>query len=151
METGYVNGSDLLLSIGGKAIGHCTSHTLTFSSETKERAVKPLASKAKSAGLWKEKGVTSLSVSISGEGLVFDGETENGYTALAALWAKGESVEVIGFERGNSASPYFKGNFVISSLEQSDPAQDDATYSISLENDGEPEIYGGVTVDTTSV
>lgn len=150
METGYVNGSDLLLSIGGKAIGHCTSHTLTFNSETKERAVKPLASKAKSAGFWKEKGVASLNVSISGEGLVFDGETENGYTALAALWAKGESVEVIGFERGNSASPYFKGNFVISSLEQSDPAQDDATYSISLENDGEPEIYGGVTVDKAS-
>lgn len=147
-STGYINGSDLLLSIGGKAIGHCTSHTLTFNSETKERAVKPVASKAKSAGLWKEKGITSLSISISGEGLRFDGETENGYAELAALWAAGESVEVVGFERGNDSSPYLKGNFVIASIEEASPAQDDATYSISLENDGQPTIYGGVTVVT---
>ncbi|MBD5253573.1 MAG: hypothetical protein HDS51_05035 [Barnesiella sp.] len=29
------------------------------------------------------------------------------------------------------------GKFVVASLERTDPAQDDATYSISLENDGE--------------
>ena len=72
---GYVNGSDLLLQIGEKAVGHCSTHTLTFNSETKERAVKPVASLPKSAGLWKEKGVTSLSISISAEGLRFYDET----------------------------------------------------------------------------
>lgn len=36
-----------------------------------------------------------------------------------------------------------KGWFIISSLEETSPTQDDATYSISLENDGEPEIYPG--------
>ncbi len=36
-----------------------------------------------------------------------------------------------------------KGNFIIASIEEVSPAQDDATYSISLENDGEPEIYPG--------
>lgn len=147
-DTGYINGSNLLLSVGGKALGHCTSHTLTFNSETKERAVKPEASKAKAAGLFKEKGITSLSISISGEGLRFDGDTENGYTELAALWAKGESVEVCAFERGSDSSPYLKGNFVISSIEETSPAQDDTTYSISLENDGYPSIYGGVTSAT---
>ena len=40
-KQGYVNGSDLLMSIGGKACGHCTSHTATYNSETKDRAVKP--------------------------------------------------------------------------------------------------------------
>lgn len=149
MESGYINGSDLLLSIGGKAIGHCTSHTLTFNSETKERAVKPAASKAKAAGLWKEKGITSLSISISGEGLRFEGEAENGYTELAALWAAGDSVEVKAFERGSDTAPYLVGNFVISSIEETSPAQDDATYSISLENDGQPSIYGGVKAGTT--
>ena len=44
VKKGYVNGSDLLLYINGKAVGHCTSHTATFNSETKERAVKPVAS-----------------------------------------------------------------------------------------------------------
>ncbi len=139
----YVNGSDLLLSVGSKAIGHCTTHTLTFNSETKDRAVKPLSSKAKTAGLWKEKGVTSMSISVSAEGLRFYNETENGYEQLAALWGKGQSVEVIGFQRGSDDSPYLKGKFVISSIEETSPAQDDATYTINLENDGEPDVYPG--------
>lgn len=146
--TGYINGSDLLLKVGGKAIGHCTSHTLTYNTETKDRAVKPLASKPKAAGLWKEKGVTALSISISGEGLRFDGETENGYTELAALWAAGDSVEVVAFIREDDANPYLSGKFVISSIEETSPAQDDATYTVNLENDGQPTIYGGVKVTT---
>lgn len=141
--TGYINGSDLLLMVGGKAVGHCTSHTLTFNSETKDRAVKPVASAAKSSGLWKGKGVTGLSISISAEGLRFYDETENGHEQIAPLWGKGASVEVQAFKRGGDKTPYVKGNFVIASLEETSPAQDDATYSVSLENDGEPDVYPG--------
>lgn len=144
-DTGYINGSDLLLSVGGKAIGHCSTHTLTFNSETKDRAVKPVASAAKSAGLWKQKGVTGLSISISAEGLRFYDETENGHEQLAPLWGKGDSVDVQAFKRGSDTAPYVKGKFVISSLEETSPAQDDATFSINLENDGEPDIYPGKT------
>lgn len=142
-NTGYINGSDLLLKVGGKAVGHCTSHTLTFNSETKDRAVKPVASAAKSSGLWKGKGVTGLSISISAEGLRFYDETENGHEQIAPLWGKGASVEVEAFKRGGDKTPYVKGNFIIASLEETSPAQDDATYSVSLENDGEPEAYPG--------
>ena len=35
-------------------------------------------------------------------------------------------------ERGNTEKPYLSGKFVIASLERSDPAVDDSTYSISL-------------------
>ena len=142
-DTGYINGSDLLLKVGGKAVGHCTSHTLTFNSETKDRAVKPVASATKSSGLWKGKGVTGLSISISAEGLRFYDETENGHEQMASLWGKNASVEVEAFKRGGDKTPYVKGNFVIASLEETSPAQDDATYSVSLENDGEPETYPG--------
>ena len=135
-KTGYCNGSDMLLIIGGKPVGHCTSHKTTISSETKDRAVKPVASADVSDSLWKNKGVTGLSVSISADGLCFYEETENGYRACLALIAKGQSVEVKCMERGNSTKPYLTGNFVIASLDRDDPAQDDATYSISLENDG---------------
>lgn len=146
----YINGSDLLLMVGGKAVGHCSSHTLTFNSETKDRAVKPVASADISSGLWKGKGVTGLSISISAEGLRFYNETESGYEEIAPLWGKGASVEVQAFKRGNDSAPYVKGNFVIASLEETSPAQDDATYSISLENDGEPEIYPGKTTTGTA-
>lgn len=133
----YVNGSDLLLYIDGKAVGHCTSHTVSFSAETKDRAVKPLASAPVNAGLWKGKGVTGMSISISAEGLCFYDETESGYSQCLALAVVGDSVTVKCLQRGKDA-PYLEGKFVITSLENTTPAQDDATYSISLENDGQP-------------
>ena len=135
-KNGYINGSDLLIKIAGKAVGHCTSHTLTFASETKDRAVKPVASATISTSLWKGKGVTGLSVSISAEGLRNYDETEGGFKSLVQAWTTGQPVEVIGFERESDATPYLSGNFVITNLEETSPAQDDATYSISLENDG---------------
>lgn len=146
----YINGSDLLLMVGGKAVGHCTSHTLTFNSETKDRAVKPLASASKQGGLWKGKGVTGLSMSISAEGLRFYNESENGYEEVAPLWGKGASVEVKAFKRSQDTSPYVSGKFVITTIEETSPAQDDATYSISLENDGEPDVYPGKDTDSTA-
>ena len=145
-KTGYCNGSDMLLYVGGKAVGSCTTHTTTFNSETKERAVKPVATAGISGGLWKKKGVVGVSYSISAEGLVFYDETENGYKELLALWKAGKSVEVKCMERESSEKPYLVGNCVIASLERTDPAQDDATYSISLENDGEP-----TTLDETAI
>ena len=140
---GYINGSDLLLKVGGKPIGHCTSHTITFNSEAKDRAVKPVATAGRSAGLWKDKTVTGLSISISFEGLRFYGETENGYDEIGAKWGTGEVVEVEAFHRTQDTKPYVKGNFVIDSLEEGAPAQDDATYSGQLSNSGEPDIYPG--------
>ena len=145
-KTGYCNGSDMLVYVGGKAVGHCTTHTTTMTSETKDRAVKPVATKSISAGLWKSKGVTGLSISISSEGLVFYGESETGYKALVAAWKAGKSVEVKCMERENSEKPYIKGKFVITSLDRTDPANDDSTYSVSLENDGEPD-----TIDETAI
>lgn len=145
-KTGYCNGSDMLVYVGGKAVGHCTTHTTTMTSETKDRAVKPVATKSISAGLWKSKGVTGLSISISAEGLVFYGESETGYKALVAAWKAGKSIEVKCMERENSTQPYIKGKFVITSLDRTDPANDDSTYSVSLENDGEPD-----TLDETAI
>lgn len=138
-KSGYTNGSDLLLYVNGKAVGSCTPHTSTFNSETKDRAVKPVASKPISSGLWKKKGVIGLSYSISAEGLRFYDETECGFKELFALWKAGKSVKVKCMERENAENPYLVGDCVITSLEESAPAQDDATYSLNLENDGEPE------------
>ena len=143
-KTGYVNGSDLLLTIGGEAIGHCTSHTTTFSSETKDRSVKPVASADISTSLWKGKGVTGLSVSINFEGLSYYGETEGGFKSLINAWKTGQPVTVTALER-ESSDPYLTGSFIISSLEQNAPAQDDTTFSGTLENNG------AVTIDATKI
>ena len=135
----YCNGSNMLLYLGDDAFGHCTTHTATMNSETKDRAVKPAASKAKTNGMWKEKGVTGLSIAISAEGLIYDGETEASYQKMLAAWKSGQPVKIKCMQRGESKKPYLAGSFIISSLERTDPAQDDSTYTISLDNNGEPD------------
>lgn len=139
----YINGSDLLVNVGGGAVGHSTTCTVTMNSETKDRAVKPLASLPKSAGLWKQKGVVGLAISIKADGLRVYDESEQGFVEIAPSWGNGSSVPVEVYLRGNKTKPIIKGNFIIASLETTGPAQDDTTYSISLENDGEPEEYPG--------
>ena len=136
--SGYVNGSNLLLKLGDKYLGHCTSHTITYNTETKDRAVKPVATASTAAGLWKEKGITGVSVSISAEGLRVYDESEMSVEDIRAAWKLGTSITVYGWERDSDSSDYnMKGNFVITSFEEAMPAQDDVTYSISLENDGQ--------------
>lgn len=135
----YCNGSNMLLYLGEDAFGHCTTHTATMNSETKDRAVKPAASKAKTNGMWKEKGVTGLSIAISAEGLIYDGETEASYQKMLAAWKSGQPVKIKCMQRGESKKPYLAGGFIISSLERTDPAQDDSTYTINLDNNGEPD------------
>lgn len=135
----YCNGSNMLLYLGEDAFGHCTTHTATMNSETKDRAVKPAASKAKTNGMWKEKGVTGLSIAISAEGLIYDGETEASYGKMMAAWKSGQPVKIKCMQRGESKKPYLAGSFIISSLERTDPAQDDSTYTINLDNNGEPD------------
>ena len=135
----YCNGSNMLLYLGEDAFGHCTTHTATMNSETKDRAGKPLASKAKTNGMWKEKGVTGLSIAISAEGLIYDGETEASYGKMMAAWKSGQPVKIKCMQRGDSQKPYLAGSFIISSLERTDPAQDDSTYTINLDNNGEPD------------
>ena len=132
-------------------MGSCTSHTLSLSSETKERAVKPVATASLSSGLWKQKGVVGLSYSISAEGLVFYNETEYGYKDLYKAWKEGKSVEVKCMER-EATTPYLAGKCIIASLELSAPAQDDSTYSINLENDGEPTTFdeSAITVEAAN-
>lgn len=138
VKSGYVNGSDMLLYIDDKAIGHCTSHTTTFDTETKDRAVKPEASKGLTSGLWKSTGITGLSITISFEGLAFYNETEFGFKELLKAWRTGKPVKVKCMER-EATTPYLSGQFVITQAEEEAPANDDTTYKGTLKNAGEPD------------
>ena len=155
-KSGYVNGSDLLLSVGeynqgtstgtaGEAIGHCTSHTATFNTETKDVAVKPPASEVVSAaGLYKQKRITGLSVQVKCDGLHFYAEDESGFKTLLAAWKAGKPVYLELFERKGEAAdtpvPYCKGPFIVSNLENTAPAGEDASYTATFDNDGAVEF-----------
>lgn len=154
--TGYVNGGDLIICVATKptgsstatykAIGHCTQHTTTFSSETKDRAVKaPVRTTTLGAGLFKDKTVTGLSAQIKADGLRYYGESEEGIGDLLTKWKAGEAILVKAFVRSNDSAPYLSGEFVITSLEESATANEDATYNVTLDNSGE------VTIDAAKV
>lgn len=139
-EKKYINGSDLLVSIDGKASGHSTGHTSTFNTATKERAVKPEASEPEGSGLWTEKSVTGLSVQVKCEGLRFYGESETGMNALLAKWKVGATVELKGFHRSGDNSPYMTGKFIVTTLEENAQANEDVTYSVTFDNSGPVDI-----------
>ena len=142
MEKGYIHGSDMLVGLmledAFTPMGHSKTCTISNKAETKERAVKPtLETKAaaSSAGQWKEKSVSGLSVDISSEGVKVYGD-EMGYDKLLELWEKSEPVTVRYALRGEETTKYREGKFLITSLDETSPSDDDSTYTISLENSG---------------
>ena len=140
-QSGYVNGSNVLVGIAGKAAGHCTSHTATFTTETSEVKVKPpKATPASIASKFKSKRITGLGVQVKVDGLQFHSETEAGFKEILGRWILGASVELALFERENDDAPYCSGNFVISTLENTAPAGEDASYSATFDNDGPVDI-----------
>lgn len=147
----YTNGSNVLMTCVGKGLGHCTTHTVTYNTETKERAVKPPVKDTATSGLWSGKGVTKQTISVHGEGFRYQGEEELSLDDIRTMWGKGQSVELSCFERASSSTPYLKGKFVITKVEEASPAQDDATFNIDFENDGEPEVYPGKTTTGDNV
>lgn len=152
MESSVLDGTNLILSVGGNALGFSTGCKVSTSVETGERLTKESAS-----GKWKEKFVKSFSESISADGCVLvDGTTTMPtYDQLKELMLEGEQVEVHyslrdGDARTGKTEGGYKGNFIITSLELDGQAGDDAKYSISLENSGAVTKVGKGLTETTA-
>lgn len=131
--------------IGTKAAGHCTSHSATYQTESNDVAVKPAASAAASASLFKSKRITGLSMQVKVDGLIFSDEAECGVDEVLAAWKAGTPVTLKLFHRGRDEQPYASGSFIISSLEENNQAGQDASYSATFDNDGP------VTIDETKL
>lgn len=134
-----IEGRDLMLYIntGSEATptytpqAAATSHTITYSGETKERVTKDTAN-----GAYSEKKVTKLGVSIKCEALVSFGDAA-GYDKLLSVMKEREAVKLkYGFSAEVTGDKYEEGMFIITSLEQSSAAGEDATYSATFENTG---------------
>ncbi len=142
----YIEGRDLMVFVDTGSSGSpvwtptaaATSHTISYSGETKERVTKDTEN-----GAFSQKSVTKLSCSITVEALrVFNKEV--GFEKMLELMKKRDPVKLkYGFT--DSADSYEEGMFVITSLEESSPADDDASYSCTLENTGavETKTSGG--------
>lgn len=133
-----LDGTDLILSVGGKALGYSTGCKVTTTTETGERKTKEAA-----AGKWAEKYVKSFSESISADGCVLtDGDASTPtYDQLKDLQLAGTPVECTygvreGSTREGKTAGQYKGSYIITSLDLDAQAGDDAKYSLQLENSG---------------
>lgn len=148
MATNYkvLDGTDLLLSVGGKALGYSTSCKISTSTETGERITKEAA-----MARWKEAYVKSFSETITADGLVLtnsDAEKPT-YKELKALQLAGEPIIAAYYQRtSEGGSIAYNGNFIITKLDIDATAGEDAKYSIELQNSGA--IVGGQTSQTLS-
>lgn len=136
-----LSGSELLVHINTgtaeapvlKAVAHCTSSQVTHNAETKDRVTKD-------TGLYKKKRVTGLSISVKCDALVAADPDVCGYSQLLEMhksanpvylkYGKPEAKEKAG-------DTYEEGWFVIASIDKTDGAQEDSSFSASFENTGE--------------
>ena len=140
-----INGSDLMLFVGGKSIAFATNHSLSLSVETVETSSKD------NGGKWVAKAARKISwtcntenlYSNDGEGLSFDDlftkmvarEPVDLVFALEKNYAtKADEVPENGWTIPETG--YYKGKAIITSLECNAPNSDNATFSASFEGVG---------------
>lgn len=140
LPAGYINGSDLLLFVGGKALGHCSSFSIDFKSETKQRAVKPLSTLPPGAARFKEATVSNLSISIKAENFIYAGETESDYKAYLNAWMSAKPVTLEVRPRGET-DPWLSAPFIIENHSLTAEADQDAKVSGSFVIAGAPTVY----------
>lgn len=143
----YIEGRDLMVFVytsGGSGgptwtkTAAATSHTISYSAETKERVTKDTEN-----GAFSQKSVTKLSVSISVEALTTY-QADCGFKSLLKMFKERKPVKLkYGFTTDEGTEEHEEGLFVITSLEESSPADDDATYSATFENTGNVETKTG--------
>lgn len=146
-ERKYINGSNMLLAIGDKAVGSAQEHTVSYDTETKDHAVKPVESAPIEDSLFKETTVTGLSISISFKGFRVENESELTFEALQAMWKAGQPVSAACYKRpaegvqDGNRKPYLKAKFIITKLSETATADDDVTYDGELRMTGAPETW----------
>ena len=156
-QTNYsvLDGTDLILSVDGAALGFSTGCKVSTSVETGERTTKE-----SSAGKWKEKFVKTFSEEISADVLVLTNSDDNvpSYDELKAMMLAGKPVKAYyslrdGSMRTGKPAGGYEGQFIITSLELDGQAGDDAKCSVKLENSGPVKLVaqGNGLNDGTSV
>ena len=148
-----LDGTDLILSVGGGALAFSTGCKITTSTETGERTTK----EATTNGKWKQKYVKFFSESISADNLVCTDGTSDAptYDQLKDLMLAGKPVEASynvrnGSERTGKTTGGYKGKYIITSLDLDGQAGDDAKCSIQMENYGAVEKVDNGLQDATA-
>lgn len=140
-----LDGTDLILSIGDKALLYSSGCKISTTTETGERL-----SKETSAGKWPEKYAKKFSEDISADGCVIKDNAEGlpGYDQLKKMQLDGKPIDASysireGEGREGKKEGGYAGKYLITSIELDGQAGDDSKYSVKLESCGEIKPIGG--------
>ena len=143
VKTGYVEGKELMLYVDTSddaanpiwdATAGATSHGINNSAETKTRQTKDSGN-----GMYDEKKVSKINVQIKCDALVKHPEAgKKTYADLLAAFKLGKPVRLkYGFAAEEAGDTYEDGLFIISALDETAAAGEDATFSATFDNTGE--------------
>tara|TARA_R110002153_G_scaffold64943_1_gene174025 strand:- start:105 stop:509 length:405 start_codon:yes stop_codon:yes gene_type:complete len=125
--TGIINGTDLLVFIGGTAITHSTSASISFSMETRDASTKD------SAG-YREILEGQRSYTIECEGMTAL-DAANGFEELFAAWVA-RTVLTVKFGTADATDQFYQGTGYLTSLSMDSGVEDSSTFSASFEMSG---------------
>lgn len=139
-----IQGSDLMLFVGGKSIAYATNHTLSINTESSDTSHKDIN------GSWTSSAIKSFSWEVTTENLYADDGNGSTFSVLFNNMTSKTLVDVVfaqstgtlstGASGGWSADTTkgnYKGKAYITSLEVNAPNGDNATFTATLTGVGE--------------
>ena len=144
---GYRQGRDLLLGFVNTnrfvPLGYSTGCKISDKTDTGERVTKEQANDLGQIqnAIWKEKYVKGLSETITAEGFVYDGDAanHNGMPSLKGIFLAARPVTLrYKYRKADEGrDKYYEGQYILTSLDQDGPADDDEKWNVTFENTGE--------------
>lgn len=137
-----INGSDLMIFVGGESLAFATNHSLTINSETNDTTSKD------TGGLWTSASLKKLNWEISADCLFATTGEGSTMDELFSSMITGTPVTVVFTTKTGTATTVptggwtaattnkFSGSALITSLTLNAPNGEDATYSVTLTGTG---------------
>jgi predicted secreted protein len=127
-----MKGNDLIVSIGGTAVGFAQSASIDFSVETIEQNTKD------NAGQFTSKRSGRKSVSVSTNGLLDYTDAGQG-SIIDAIFASDSAVTLTWGTTTGTGNENYSGSFIVTSVSLNADENVDATYSATFESAGQVE------------
>lgn len=126
-STGINNGTLLTIYVGGTAVAHSTSASLSLNMSTRDATTK-------SSSGWSDKLEGVRDWSMSGE-CFFAEDAAYGYEDIFDL-VNGRTTATVKYSSSVTGDKEYTGTAYFTSLERTAPTEDSETYSFSLEGTG---------------
>ena len=132
--TGILNGTDLLIYVGGTKIYHATSHAMSISMNTRDATTKD------SAG-WRDLLEAALEWSMNGDGLVAFVATYGFDDLFDVIIAR--TAVVVKLSTEETGDTYYQGSAYLTALDNDNPAEDNSSMTFAFEGTGVLTKYTG--------